>query len=153
MYHDELSHQIFEQAGHESRPTRDPPTAQYITSPALPSSWRFARLRGMAHTFEELKHKTVAELRDIAKDVEHEAVKGYTQLNKEHLLPALCKALGIDTHGHHQVFGIDKSALKAKIKALKKERDAAIAAHDAMKLKSVRRQVHRITRDIRRHSA
>jgi hypothetical protein len=107
----------------------------------------------MAYTFEELKHKTIAELREIAKGVEHEAVQGYTQLNKEHLLPALCKALGIDTHGHHQVFGIDKATLKAKIKALKKDRDAALAAHDPVKLKNVRRQVHRITRDIRRHSA
>ena len=51
----------------------------------------------MAHTYEELKKKTIAELRDIAKDIQHEAVQGYTQLNKDHLLPALCKALGIDS--------------------------------------------------------
>ena len=55
----------------------------------------------MAHTYEELKKKTIAELRDIAKDIQHEAVQGYTQLNKDHLLPALCKALGIDSHAHH----------------------------------------------------
>jgi hypothetical protein len=52
----------------------------------------------MAHTYDELKHKTVAELREIAAGLDHEAVQGYTQLNKEHLLVALCKALGIDTH-------------------------------------------------------
>ena len=46
----------------------------------------------MAFTFEELKHKTVVELREIAKGIEHDAVQGYTQMNKEHLLPALCKA-------------------------------------------------------------
>jgi len=46
----------------------------------------------MAHTYEELKKKKVAELREIAKGLEHEAVKGYTQLNKDHLLKALCKA-------------------------------------------------------------
>jgi hypothetical protein len=48
--------------------------------------------RVMAHTYEELKKKTIAELRDIAKDLQHKAVQGYTQLNKDHLLPALCKA-------------------------------------------------------------
>ncbi len=53
------------------------------------------------HTYEELKKKTVAELREIAKDLKHEAIKGYSQLNKEHLLPALCQALGIDAHEHH----------------------------------------------------
>ena len=56
----------------------------------------------MEYTFEQLKHKTVAELRDIAKGNEHEALQGYTQLNKEHLLVALSKALGIK-HEHHDV--------------------------------------------------
>ena len=52
----------------------------------------------MAYTYHELKEKTIQELRDIAKGVENQdAVQGYSQLNKEHLLPALCKALGIDT--------------------------------------------------------
>ncbi len=60
----------------------------------------------MAYTYEELKGKTIAELREIAKGVEqHEAVQGFSQMNKEHLLPALCKALGVDTHGHHHVAG------------------------------------------------
>jgi hypothetical protein len=103
----------------------------------------------MAYTYEELHGKTVAELREIAKD----AVQGASQMNKEHLLPALCKALGIDAHEHHHAIGIDKPALKAKIKMLKQERDAAMVAHDHAKLKNVRRQIHRITRDIRRHLA
>ena len=46
----------------------------------------------MAYPFEELKHKTVGELRDIAKGIEGEGVQGYTQMNKEHLLPALARA-------------------------------------------------------------
>ena len=33
----------------------------------------------MAYTHHELKHKTLAELREIAKDIEHEAIQGYTQ--------------------------------------------------------------------------
>ena len=43
----------------------------------------------MAYTIEELKHKTLADLREIAKGIEHEAVQGYTQLNKQHLITAL----------------------------------------------------------------
>ena len=30
----------------------------------------------MSYTYEELKHKTVAQLREIAAGIEHEAVKG-----------------------------------------------------------------------------
>ena len=104
----------------------------------------------MAHTFEELRHMTVAQLREIAAGIDHEAVQGFTQLNKDHLLAAICKALNIDMHVHHHAEGIDKSALKAQIKSLKKEREAALAAHDHAQLKSVRRQIHRIKRQIKR---
>ena len=105
----------------------------------------------MAHTYDELKGKTIDELREIAKGVENEAVQGYTQMNKEHLLPALCKALGIDAHEHHQVKGIDKPAIKAKMHELKRERAAAIEAHDGEKLRSVRREYHSLNRQIRAH--
>lgn len=101
----------------------------------------------MAYTFEELKHKTVAELREIAKGTDHEAVQGYTQLNKEHLLVALAKALGIQ-HEHHSVVGVDKSDIKARIRELKTQREAALAAHDHAQLKVVRRTIHRLKRRI-----
>ena len=105
----------------------------------------------MAYTYHELKEKTIQELRDIAKDVHHDAVQGYSQMNKEHLLPALCNALGIDAHEHHGVAGIDKPAIKTKMRALKKQRDAALESHDGDTLKSVRRQIHRLNRQIRAH--
>jgi len=101
----------------------------------------------MEYTFEQLKHKTVAELREIAKGIEHEAVQGYTQLNKEHLIVAISKALGIK-HEHHDVVGVDKASIKARIKDLKKKRDEAIAAHDPAQLKVVRRTIHRLKRRI-----
>ena len=101
----------------------------------------------MALTFEELKHKTVADLRDIAKGIDHEAVQGYTQMNKDHLLVALSKALGIQ-HEHHDVVGVDKSGIKAKIRELKTQRAAAIAAHNHAQLKVVRRTIHRLKRRI-----
>jgi len=105
----------------------------------------------MAYTYEELKKKTIDELREIAKGMDSEAVKGYTQMNKEHLLPAICKVLGIDTHVHHHhaVPGADKSGLKAKLRQLKADRDQALQAHDHGQLKAVRRQMHRLNRKLR----
>ena len=105
----------------------------------------------MAATYRELKEKTVAELREIAKGVQHPAVQGYSQMNKERLLPALCRAMNIDMAEHHVAQGIDKPAIKSKMHALKNARAAAIEAHDPEKLKSVRRQYHRLNRQIRAH--
>jgi hypothetical protein len=104
----------------------------------------------MAHSFEELKKKTVAELREMAQGIEHEALKGHTQMHKNDLLIALCKALGIDTHEHHAAAGINKTAIKAQIREFKKKRDEALAAHDHVQLKTFRRQMHRLKRQIRR---
>lgn len=101
----------------------------------------------MAFTIEELKHKTVADLREIAKGIDHEAVKGYTQLNKEHLLTALAKALGLQ-HTHHDVVGVDKASIKERIRQLKVKRQAAIDAHNHAELKAVRRTIHRLKRQI-----
>lgn len=101
----------------------------------------------MAYTVEQLKHKTLAELREIAKDIEHEAVQGYTQLNKQHLVVAISKALGLQ-HEHHDVVGVDKAAIKARIRDLKKKREEALTAHDHGQLKVVRRTIHRLKRRI-----
>jgi hypothetical protein len=99
----------------------------------------------MPYTIEELKHKTLADLRDIAKGIEHDAVQGYTQMNKQHLIMALAKALGIQ-HEHHEVIGVDKSSIKARIRGLKTQREAALTAHDRAQLKVVRRTIHRLKR-------
>ena len=98
-------------------------------------------------TYEQLRHKTVAELRDRAKGIEHEAVQGYTQMNKDHLIVALSKALGIQ-HEHHAVVGVDKSSIKARIRELKTQRQTALEAHDRAQLKVVRRTIHRLKRQI-----
>lgn len=95
----------------------------------------------MSYTFEELKKKTVAELRKIAEGIDHEVFKGYTHLNKEHLLEVLCKALGIDMYVHHKVVGLDKSRVKIQIRELKKKRDEALTAHNYTELKSVLRKI------------
>jgi len=100
----------------------------------------------MAYTYEELKKKTVAELRDIAKAQSDEAVQGYTQLNKDHLLVALCKAFGLDMHDHHHVVGLNKTQIKSQIRELKSKRAQAVAAHDGVQLKQIRRRIHHLKR-------
>jgi|SRR5687768_6446878 len=106
----------------------------------------------MAYTYEELKAKTVGELREIAKNTSGDALRGHSQMNKEHLLPLLCTALGIDTHEHHAVVGIDKAGIKAKIRELKRQRDAALAASDPSGLKDARRHIHRLNHQLRAHA-
>lgn len=104
----------------------------------------------MAHTYEELKTMTVAALREIAEGIDHEAVHGYRTMHKEHLLPALCEALGIEAHEHHEVVGVDKSKLKARIRALKTERDAAYESGDAASAAAARREMKKLKRKLRR---
>lgn len=105
----------------------------------------------MTMTYEELKAKTIAELREIAKNIAHPAVQGYSQMNKDHLLPAMCEALGIDSREHHHVVGIDKSGIKKKIRELKRQRDEALAADDSAILHAIRRQIHHLNHQIRSH--
>ena len=106
------------------------------------------------YTYEDLKAKTVEEMRDLAKELDHEAVKGYTQLNKEHLLPALCQALGIEAHEKHQVQdGFDKTAIKTKMRELKAERAAALQSKDSTKLKAIRRHLPSLNHRIRSHAS
>ena len=103
----------------------------------------------MEHNFIELKHKTLAELKEIASGIEHEAVKGYTQLNKDHLLEALCKALNIEMHEHHEVVGVNKAKIKARIKVLKNERDKAIEKKNKKKMIEARRKIKDLKKRLR----
>ena len=104
----------------------------------------------MAHTYEELHKMTIAQLREIAAGVEHEAVKGHTQMHKDQILLAICAALGIDAHAHHHVVGLDKTKFKAQIRALKSKRGAAIEAKDGSELKRLRHNIKRLKHKIRR---
>ena len=103
-----------------------------------------------SYTYEQLKDMKVDGLRDIAKDLQHEALEGYTTMHKDHLLPALCKALNIDAHAHHVAALAEKTKIKVQIRALKKQRDAAIAAKDYKKVSTVRTEVRRLRRKLRK---
>ncbi|MDD8011892.1 MAG: hypothetical protein PHX05_00240 [Acidobacteriota bacterium] len=102
----------------------------------------------MTYTHADLKKKTVAELREIAATIENDAVKGHSQMNKEHLLVALCKALNIDMREHHQVVGLNRAQVKANIRRMKEKLAAAIAAKDKKQISYCHRQIHRQKRNI-----
>ena len=102
------------------------------------------------YTHEQLRHMTVAQLREIASGIEHDAIKGYTQLHKDEIIHGICVALEIDEVEHHHVVGLNKTPLKAKIKALKLEREAALESGDADALKMARTKIRRIKRRIRK---
>ena len=104
----------------------------------------------MAHTYEELSKMTVAQLRQAAAGLEHDAVKGHTQMRKEQILLALCTALGIESHAHHQVVGLDKAKTKARIRLLRAKRDEAIADKDGAALKRIRHDIKLLKHKIRR---
>ena len=103
------------------------------------------------YTYEDLKSKTVAELREIAAGIDHSAVTGATQMRKDEVINAICEALNIDQVKHKEVVGIDKKAIKEQIKELKQKRNAALEARDGAELKKVRRKIHRLKRSMRRH--
>lgn len=104
----------------------------------------------MAYTYEQLSNMTVAQLREIAQGVQHEAVQGFSTMHKEKLLPALCHAFGIEAHVHHTAIGINKSAVKAEIRKLKVQRDAALKSKDHPTLKDVRHQIRVLKRKLRK---
>ncbi len=101
-------------------------------------------------SWEVLHKKTVSDLRDIAQGIEHEALEGYSTMHKEQLVPALCTALGIEAHAHHEVVGINKDRVKGKIRELKVVRQAAVEAGDHAQLKLVRKRIKSLKRKIRR---
>lgn len=103
----------------------------------------------MPHTYEELKKRTVAELRELAKGLEHEAVQGYTQMNKDHLLPAICRALGIDAHEHHAAVAAEKAALKLTMREIKAACATAAQQGDHARLHRLRRQYHQLNHVLR----
>ena len=103
-----------------------------------------------SHTYEELKKKTVAELREMAAAIEHDAVRGYTQLNKDHLLPALCQALGIEAHEHHAAEATaEKDLIKSQMRELKTAAAKARASGDHESLHQLRRQYHGLNHALR----
>ncbi len=106
----------------------------------------------MAYSYDQLSTMTVAQLREIAQGIQHDAVKGFSTMHKEKLVPAICQAFGIETHIHHHVVGnFDKGKVKQQIRQLKLQRAEALEHHDPALLAQVRHQIHDLKRELRKH--
>jgi hypothetical protein len=97
-----------------------------------------------AMTFHELQKIRVIELRQMAAKY---GVEGTSAWKKEKLVHFLAEKLGIDRHQHGPL-GLDKVAIKQHLHVLKADRDAALASHNHEQLKQIRRQMHRLKRQI-----
>lgn len=103
------------------------------------------------HTYEQLKGMTVAQLREIADGIQHEALAGHSTMHKEQLLPALCKALNIPIH--HAAAGSEKDRLKALMRKLKADRQQARAKKDHAQAAGLQRAIHVLEHKLRHLAA
>lgn len=104
----------------------------------------------MSYTYEQLSKMTAVQLRTIAEGIQHDAVKGFSTMHKEKLLPAMCTALGIEAHVHHEVRGLNKAAVKAEIRQAKAKRDAAKQTANHGEYMQAIHQIHELKRKLRR---
>jgi len=98
--------------------------------------------------YHELHKMTIAQLRETAKGIE--GLTGYTQMRKDQLLKAICQHLNIEMHEHHEVVGVDKQSIKAKIRELKAQRAEALVNGDVEARRRTRRRIHQLKRKMRR---
>jgi hypothetical protein len=98
--------------------------------------------------WHELQKKRVADLRDIMKEKAPQ-IQGVLSWKKDMLVEEVAKLLEIEKP-HKVIEGIDKTAVKVKIRAHRKLRDEALQAKDPAKLKFERRKIHRLKRRLRR---
>ncbi len=98
--------------------------------------------------YHEIKKMTTVKLREelAARDSE---IKGLSGMKKEQLVDLLAEKLGVEKHAHAEI-GVDKTAIKQRIRALKKERDAALAGHDKAKLHAIQHAIHEQKHILRR---
>jgi DUF438 domain-containing protein len=98
--------------------------------------------------YHELEKNTVAKLREMAKE-QLPDLKGLSGMRKEKLVDLLAEKMGIEKP-HRVVVGVDKPAIKAQIRALKKTQAQAIQAKDREKIRATRHDLHRLRRQLRK---
>ena len=97
--------------------------------------------------YRTISKMTAAHLREeLAK---YPDITGVSAMKKDKLVDLLCAKLGVDKHAHGDV-QIDKTSIKQAIRALKKERDAALESKDSKKLAEVRHAIHKQRHLLRR---
>ena len=98
--------------------------------------------------YREIQKMTAVKLREVITE-KFPDVRGVSALKKEQLVVLLADKLGIDRHVHGTV-AIDKTAIKQKIRALKKQRDEAMAAGDTSSLGEIKHAIHKQKHILRR---
>ncbi len=104
----------------------------------------------MGYTYEQLSGMTAVQLREIGHARNHPDLPGIATMHKDKLLPLLCTVLGIEAHPHHVAAGIDKTKVKQEIRALKRERGAALEAKNGAKVREIREKIHHLKRLLRK---
>ena len=98
--------------------------------------------------WHELHKHRVADLREMMK--EHcPQVQGVMSMKKDIIVGHLAEALGIE-EPKKVVEGIDKAAIKGKIKEHRALREQALEAGDHSELKNQRRKIHHLKRQLRK---
>lgn len=100
----------------------------------------------------DLQKMTVVKLREEA--LKHDGLVGVHAMGKHELIVALATRFGIDlnaaTKAARAKFAEDKTSLKQRIRALKSERDTALATHDSAAVKQARQGIKKYKRTLRR---
>jgi hypothetical protein len=76
-------------------------------------------------------------------------VTGLSAKKKDELVEIYAAKLGVEKHAHAEL-GIDRTVVKQKIRALKKERDEALEARDRDRLREIRHAIHKQKHILRR---
>ena len=98
--------------------------------------------------YKEIQKMTAVKLRELITE-KFPDVKGVSAMKKEQLVGLLADKLGIDRHAHAEL-AINKTEIKQKIHALKKQRDAALTADDGARLREIRHAIHKQKHILRR---
>jgi hypothetical protein len=97
--------------------------------------------------YHELEKKTVIELREMI--AQYPDVTGASGMKKAVLVDLLAGRLGI-AKPHAEATASNKAAIKARLHALRKKRDEAIAQKDRAALRLTRRRMHQLRRRLRK---
>lgn len=98
--------------------------------------------------YHEIQKMTAVKLREVIGE-KYPDMSGLSAKKKDELVEILADKLGIDRHAHAAV-GIDKTSIKQRIRALKKERDEALAARDSGRATEIRHAIHKQKHILRR---
>jgi len=103
----------------------------------------------------DLQKMTVVKLRE--EGLKHSSITGVYAMDKGQLMKALAEVFGIDLEAAartaREQFAADKTALKREIRAMKGQRDTALATHDAVQVQQTRLNIKKRKRLLRRLAA